>query len=174
MKITKIIRVLKRKIIFLFDGLNDNLYMKMYNKWLKKSGLDIQGDALYICKTTLIDGLSYKQIHIGNNVVISTRCILMAHDFSLRAGLDGLKMSNGKKFYTIKDIYIGENTFVGAGCIILGGAKIGKNCIIGAGSVLPGKNYPDDSIIVGNPGKVIGKTSEWAIKKYNEGDFIVN
>jgi serine acetyltransferase len=35
---------------------------------------------------------------------------------------------------------------------------IGNNCVIGAGSVVRGQ-FPDDSVIVGNPAKVLMKTS---------------
>jgi serine acetyltransferase len=35
---------------------------------------------------------------------------------------------------------------------------MGDNCIIGAGSVVRGQ-FPDDSVIVGNPAKVLMKTS---------------
>ena len=42
--------------------------------------------------------------------------------------------------------------------IILPNTVIGNNCIIGAGSVLRGR-YPDDSVIIGNPAKVVMKMS---------------
>ena len=48
--------------------------------------------------------------------------------------------------------------FVGSNCIILLNTTIGNNCIIGAGSVVRGQ-FPDDSVIVGNPAKVIMKIS---------------
>jgi len=34
---------------------------------------------------------------------------------------------------------IGDNVWIGAGCIILRGTVIGDNCVIGAGSVIKGK-----------------------------------
>jgi acetyltransferase-like isoleucine patch superfamily enzyme len=43
---------------------------------------------------------------------------------------------------------------VGAGCIILPGSIVGKGSIVAAGSVLKGE-YPGDSIISGNPAKVV-------------------
>lgn len=55
---------------------------------------------------------------------------------------------------------IGENTLVGMGAILMNGAVIGKNCIIGAGSVITeNTKIPDDSLVVGIPGKVIKKVS---------------
>jgi carbonic anhydrase/acetyltransferase-like protein (isoleucine patch superfamily) len=51
---------------------------------------------------------------------------------------------------------LGENTLIGMGAIVLNGAEIGKNCVIGAGAlVTEGKHIPDNSLVVGSPGRVI-------------------
>lgn len=51
---------------------------------------------------------------------------------------------------------IGDNTLIGIGSTILNNAKIGKNCIIGAHSLIPeGKEIPDNSLVMGAPGKVV-------------------
>jgi len=51
---------------------------------------------------------------------------------------------------------IGDGSLVGIGSIILNGAKIGRNCIIGAGSLITeGKDIPDNSMVMGSPGKVV-------------------
>ena len=49
---------------------------------------------------------------------------------------------------------IGDLTSIGSGSTILPNISIGANCIIGAGSVIT-KNIPDNSIVVGVPGKII-------------------
>ena len=48
---------------------------------------------------------------------------------------------------------------IGANATIICGVVIGKNSIVGAGSVVT-KDVPDDSIVVGNPAKVIGKVKD--------------
>jgi len=49
------------------------------------------------------------------------------------------------------------------GAIMLNGSKIGRNCLVGAGALIPeGKEYPDNSLIVGAPGKVIRSLDERA------------
>jgi acetyltransferase-like isoleucine patch superfamily enzyme len=53
------------------------------------------------------------------------------------------------------EIIIGEDTWLGAGCVILNGVEIGKGCIIGAGTIVT-KSTPEYSIVVGNPGRIIG------------------
>jgi carbonic anhydrase/acetyltransferase-like protein (isoleucine patch superfamily) len=50
---------------------------------------------------------------------------------------------------------IGDNSLVGMGAIILNRAVIGKNCLIGAHALIPeGKVIPDDSLVIGAPGKI--------------------
>lgn len=51
---------------------------------------------------------------------------------------------------------IGDNSLIGIGSVILNGARIGRNCIIGAKALIPeGKEIPDNSMVMGVPGKVI-------------------
>jgi acetyltransferase-like isoleucine patch superfamily enzyme len=48
---------------------------------------------------------------------------------------------------------------VGANCTILPGVTIGKNSLVGAGSVVV-KDVPDNTVVVGNPAKVIKMVEE--------------
>jgi carbonic anhydrase/acetyltransferase-like protein (isoleucine patch superfamily) len=51
---------------------------------------------------------------------------------------------------------INDNSLIGMGAVVLNNAKIGKNCLIGAGALIPeGKVIADNSLVVGQPGKVI-------------------
>ena len=55
---------------------------------------------------------------------------------------------------------IGDNSLIGIGAVVLNGAKIGKNCLVGAGSlVTEGKEFPDGSLIVGSPARVVRQLS---------------
>ncbi len=55
---------------------------------------------------------------------------------------------------------IGDNSLVGIGSIVLNGAKIGKNCLIGANCLITeGKEIPDNSLVMGAPGKVVREVS---------------
>jgi serine O-acetyltransferase len=53
---------------------------------------------------------------------------------------------------------IEDNVVLNAGCIVIGGITIGKNSIIGAGAVVV-KNIPENSVVVGNPGRIILKSN---------------
>lgn len=56
---------------------------------------------------------------------------------------------------------IGDNSLIGIGAIILDGVRIGKNCIIAAGSLIPpNADIPDNSMVMGSPGKVKRQVSE--------------
>lgn len=51
---------------------------------------------------------------------------------------------------------IGDNSLIGIGAVVLNGAKIGKGCLVGAGAlVTEGKEFPDGSMIIGSPAKVV-------------------
>lgn len=51
---------------------------------------------------------------------------------------------------------IGDGCLIGIGAVVLNGAKIGKGCLVGAGSlVTEGKEFPDGSMIMGSPAKVV-------------------
>ncbi len=51
---------------------------------------------------------------------------------------------------------IGDNSLIGMRATVLNHAKIGKNCLIGAGALITESQIiPDNSLVVGAPGKVI-------------------
>ena len=51
---------------------------------------------------------------------------------------------------------IGDNSLIGMGATVLNNVVIGRNCLIGANALIPeGKSIPDNSLVVGAPGKVI-------------------
>ncbi len=56
---------------------------------------------------------------------------------------------------------IGDNSLIGIGATVLNRAKIGKNCLIGAHALITeGKEIPDNSMVVGAPGKIIKTLNE--------------
>jgi carbonic anhydrase/acetyltransferase-like protein (isoleucine patch superfamily) len=51
---------------------------------------------------------------------------------------------------------IGDESLIGIGATLLNGATIGRNCLVGAGSlVTEGKVFPDGSMIMGSPARVV-------------------
>ncbi|WP_225784924.1 gamma carbonic anhydrase family protein [Xenophilus sp. Marseille-Q4582] len=64
---------------------------------------------------------------------------------------------------------IGDNSLIGIQAVVLNNAKIGRNCIVGAGSVVTeGKEFPDNSLIIGAPAKVVRTLDEAAAAKLRQ------
>lgn len=56
---------------------------------------------------------------------------------------------------------IGDGSLIGIGSTILNGAKIGKGCLVGAHAlVTEKKEFPDYSMILGSPAKVVRTLTE--------------
>jgi carbonic anhydrase/acetyltransferase-like protein (isoleucine patch superfamily) len=67
--------------------------------------------------------------------------------------------------------HISDGCLIGMGAIIIDNVKIGKNCLIGAGSIITkGKNIPDNSLVYGNPAKVIRILSSEEIGEFQKGN----
>lgn len=96
-----------------------------------------------------------ESIIIENNVTVSAYVMIMdcAHNY-----LDINENVLNQKL-TTDPIVIGEGSFIGLGSRIMSGVKLGKHCVVGTNAVVLKGEYPDYSIIVGNPAKVV--------KKYN-------
>ena len=70
---------------------------------------------------------------------------------------------------------IGERALVGMGAIILNGARIGAGSLVGAGAlVTEGKSFPEKSLIVGSPARVLRTLDDAAAAAIAAGaDFYV-
>lgn len=61
---------------------------------------------------------------------------------------------------------VGEGSLIGMGATVLNGARIGRSCIVGANAlVTEGKEFPDHSLIVGAPARVVRSLDEAAVEK---------
>jgi acetyltransferase-like isoleucine patch superfamily enzyme len=92
-------------------------------------------------------------VTIGNRVAISGGTKFITHD-----GAAWLLRPQRPNLQFLGEIEIGDETYVGEDCIILAGARIGRGCIVAAGSVVRGR-IPENSLVAGNPGRVIGRAS---------------
>jgi len=61
---------------------------------------------------------------------------------------------------TLHGCEIGDDTLIGICATVLSHAKVGKNCLIGAHALVgEGKEIPDNSMVLGTPGKVVRDVS---------------
>lgn len=57
--------------------------------------------------------------------------------------------------------HVGKFSLIGIGAIVLNHAVIGESCIVGANTLITeGKKFPDRSMILGSPGKVVRELSD--------------
>jgi maltose O-acetyltransferase len=130
-----------------------NKKIDRFMRKLESRGLKI-GERVSVQTPFFFDPSHCFLISIGDRCTFAPDVRLIAHDASTKRALG---------FTKIGPIKIGNDCFIGAGCIVLCGVEIGDNCIVGAGSVLS-KSVPPNSVVTGNPARVIGKTSDYLEK----------
>ena len=108
------------------------------------SGIYVNSNATFVDDGHIYVG---DKVMFGPNVTIATA----SHP------IDALLRARGLQYN--KDVWIGENVWIGACVVIVPGVRIGKNTVIGAGSVVT-KDIPDNVVAVGNPCRVLREVSE--------------
>ena len=112
----------------------------------------IDGGMLEIGEQTLVNYggsiAAAESVRIGARCLIGTYAIIMDNDFH--------RIEPERRYETpeSKPITIGDNVWLGARVIVLGGVTIGDGSCIGAGSVVA-HDIPARSLAVGVPARVI-------------------
>ncbi len=102
-------------------------------------GMNIAPDVRISFKAR-IDKTNPKGLHIGEKTIIAFDAIILAHDYASRR-------------HAAKTV-IGTHCFIGCGAIIMPNITVGNHSVIAAGSVVT-KDVPPNTIVAGNPAKVI-------------------
>ena len=112
-------------------------------------GMDL-GNDVRISLRARIDFTNPRGIHIGDSTYVAFDAIIFSHDMTR---------------VTSRDTYVGKMCFIGAQAIIMPGVRVGDHCIVASGAVVT-KDVPPNSIVAGNPAKVIRsgiQTTRWGI-----------
>lgn len=103
--------------------------------------------------------LDTARVIIGSNVKIGPNVCLFAAGHPIHPQIRATGIEFGRP------ISIGDNVWIGGGCIINPGVTIGDNCVIGSGSVVT-KDIPSNMIAVGNPCKILRVISDYDKEYY--------
>ena len=99
------------------------------------------------------------KVTFGDHVFIAPNCLFTTaeHALDVEQRNEGLEVA--------LPITIGNNVWIGAGVIVLGGVTIGDNTVIGAGSVVT-QDIPSNVIAVGVPCRVQREITDEDKKRY--------
>ena len=115
---------------------------------------------------TMISGKTELAVMEGTKIKIGRNSLFSAN-ITLRSGdshsvIDAIA---GNRINPSKDIIIGEHVWVGNSVIITKGSEVGDNSIIATGAIVAGKKYQPNSVIAGNPAKVVKCGVNWTSEK---------
>jgi len=92
-------------------------------------------------------------VSLGDDVCVAGGVSFLTHDGAAR-----LLAKRRPAVQKLGRITVGNACFIGQNALILPGTSIGENCIIGAGAVVSG-TIPANSLVAGNPARVVGRAS---------------
>ena len=95
-----------------------------------------------------------RSVTIGNGVLVADRVFISDsnHGFA-----DPGRPIFDQPLTDLGDVAIGDHTWLGENVCVLAGVRIGRHCVIGCNAVVT-RDIPDESIAVGIPARVIGRT----------------
>jgi acetyltransferase-like isoleucine patch superfamily enzyme len=112
------------------------------------------GDNTYITASSII--------HCANTISIGRDCAIAWGTTILDTDFHSIIYEDGKQNSISKPIKIGDKVWIGCNCTILKGVTIGDNSVIAANSLV-NKDVPPNSLVAGNPAKVIKTGVSWCV-----------
>ena len=113
----------------------------------------------FICEGVTIED----DVFVGHNVTF-------INDTYPRATTQDGKLQT-EADWTVETTVVKKGVSIGSGCTILANVTIGENAILGAGSVIT-KDVPPNTIVAGNPAKILRKIEELGKKGNRQGSTI--
>jgi len=146
------------------------------------NGVPQYGKNVYIAHSATVVG----DILLGDNVGVWFGAVLRGDNERITIG-DGTNVQDGCVLHTdpgcpldiganvtighkavLHGCTIGEGSLIGINAVVLNKARIGKYCLIGANAlVTDSKVIPDNSLVVGSPGRVLRSLNQEEIDMLN-------
>ena len=139
-----------------------NILRRIRLWYYKRQGLQIEDDCSLISMPAF--GTEPYLISIGHHVTITDDVTFITHDGGTRV------FRNQPEYrYVIRygRITIHDNCFIGIGTTIMPGVTIGPNAVVGACSLIA-KDVPPNTVVAGNPARVLMSLEEYANKCLRE------
>ncbi len=139
---------------YIFNRFDKNEYLgfgkgsSIYDTSVVMGDVEV-GDKVWVGPYTLLDGSAAK-LKIGNFVSIDSGVMIYTHDSTK------YYVSGGVDSFVSGGVTIGDYVVIGTMSMIGCGVTIGDHCVIGAHSFV-NKDVPSNSIVAGNPAKIIGE-----------------
>lgn len=107
---------------------------------------------------TIMNAFDGSKIMIGDDCLFSNSIELHTTDYHT------IMKTGGGRINPVKDIILDKHVWVGLRSIILKGSHIASDNVIGAGSIVASSFEDSNTIICGNPAKVIKQGINWDIR----------
>ena len=105
-------------------------------------------------------------IIIGKNSNVQDNCVIHCKDNEPTMLGDNVSVGHGAILHGCE---IQDNVLIGMNATVLNEAKIGKDSVVGAGALITeGKEFPEKSLIIGVPGKLVRQLSSEEVEKIKE------
>lgn len=122
------------------------------NLIVKKNANLYIGNSTYFTSDMHLEVLN--SISIGNDCAISWGVTIIDDDHHEIIFADKKNVKPGAS------VVIGDKVWIGCNVTILKGTRIGNNCVVAAGSIVKGV-FPDNTLIAGNPAKIVKENIDW-------------
>jgi carbonic anhydrase/acetyltransferase-like protein (isoleucine patch superfamily) len=129
----------------------------------------------YVAREAVVIG----DVHLARDASVWPMAVIRGDNEPIRVGI-GTNVQEGSVLHTdigcpltlgdyvtvghqamLHGCTIGDGSLIGIQAVVLNRAKIGKECLVGAGAIVTeGKEFPDRSLILGAPAKVVRTLSD--------------
>lgn len=141
--------------------INENTLVRKGGRiWLENENNHITiGKDTFIGEKVFVTARDY-----NTNITIGDRCLFSANVIIRNSDAHSILDNEGKRINPGQSVNIGNRVWIGYGANILKGCSIADGCIIGTQSVVSHIKSSANSVIAGNPAKVVRQEIGWNVE----------